>query len=358
MANFLFEKYPNETISIRERFVEKETPLSLVMAAAEASNNQRAEELSDTESECASASASVESSKESANPRLKKRRESICAEKLSDDSCEANLAVIEKHESEAARINDILISNCFFSHLDEKQRKAVQDTLFMKEYADGEVIIRQGDDGDYFYCIDSGVVEIFINDNELNARKLVKKCQAGESFGELALLYGAPRAASCIASGNVRLWTLDRVSFKKILMKTTMEVRAANKGFLEMVPLFSNLDEYELMTISDALQEETFEDAEAVVIEGEAGDKFYLIKEGTVVCTKKQSDGSVEEVSRRLASGDYFGELALLTEEKSRQATVTAEGNLVCLSIGSETFNRLVCIKELLLRNMGTYNIK
>ena len=34
-------------------------------------------------------------------------------------------------------------------------------------------------------------------------------------------------------------------------------------------------------------QEENFEDAEAVVIEGEAGDKFYLIKEGTVVCTKK-----------------------------------------------------------------------
>lgn len=224
----------------------------------------------------------------------------------------------------------------------------------MRVYADGEVIIRQGDDGDNFYCIDSGVVEIFINDN--SERKLVKSCQAGDSFGELALLYGAPRAASCIASGNVRLWTLDRVSFKKILMKTTMDVRAANKGFLEMVPLFSNLDEYELMTISDALQEETFQDAEAVCIEGDAGDKFYLVKEGTVVCTKQQSDGSVEEVAR-LSSGAYFGELALLTEEKSRQASVTAEGNLICLSIGRETFNRLVCIKELLIRNMGTYNV-
>ncbi len=361
MVNFLLDKYPNETSTIEKRF-EKETPMSLVMAAA-LSNKDENEELSESEDEDEDEDEgeevlSVEEKrslcKESCNPRPKKRRESICAEKLSDDKCDSDLKVIEKSESELARIRTLMGNNMFFSHLDEQQMKTIQDTMFLTEHADGDVIIRQGDeDGDKFYCIDSGVVDIFINEGE--ERKLVKTCEAGDSFGELALLYGAPRAASCIANGDVRLWTLDRISFKKILMKTTIEVREVNKRFIEMVPLFSSLDEYEVLTISDALHEEGFEDSQAVLTEGEAGDKFYLIKEGNVVCTKLQSDGSVKEV-KKLSSGDYFGELALLTN-KPRQATVTAEGKLSCLSIHRDTFSRLLCMKEVLVRNMGTYNV-
>lgn len=244
--------------------------------------------------------------------------------------------------------------NIFFGHLDEKQMKSIQDAMFLVEHADGNVIIRQGDeDGDKFYCLDDGVVDIFINDG--NERKLVKTCQPGDSFGELALLYGAPRAASCLARGAVKLWALDRISFKRILMKTTLDVRTVNKSFLEMVPLFGSLDEYELLSISDALHEERFEDSQVVLTEGEAGDKFFLIKDGCCNVTKRQSDGNIKEV-KRLTNGQYFGELALLTD-KPRQATVTAEGPLSCLSIDGTTFNRLVCMKELLLRNMSTYNL-
>lgn len=357
MVNFLLDKYPNETSSIEKRF-EKETPMSLVMAAA-VNNQDEEEELSKSEDEdegeeVLSAEEEQSQSKESSNPRPKKRRESICAEKLSHDKCYSDLKVIEKSESELARISTLMGNNMFFSHLDQQQMKTIQDTMFLTEHADGDVIIRQGDeDGDKFYCIDSGVVDIFINEGE--ERKLVKSCEACDSFGELALLYGAPRAASCIASGDVRLWTLDRISFKKILMKTTIEVRRVNKRFIEMVPLFSSLDEYEVLTISDALHEESYEDSQEVLTEGEAGSKFYLIKEGNAVCTKRQSDGTAKEV-KRLSSGDYFGELALLTD-KPRQATITAEGKLSCLSINRATFNRLVCMKELLVRKMGMYNI-
>lgn len=346
MVNFLLDKYPNETSSVEKRF-EKETPMSLVMAAA-LSNKDEEEELSESEDEDEGEEVLPEEeersqSKESSNPRPRKRRESICAEKLSD-KCDSDLKVIQKSESELARISILLRSNMFFSHLDEQQMKTIQDTMFLTDHTNGNVIIRQGDEGDKFYCIDSGVVDIFINEGE--ERKLVKSCEAGDSFGELALLYGAPRAASCIASGDVKLWTLDRISFKKILMKTTIEVRRVNKRFIEQVPVFSSLDEYEVLTISDALHEESFEDSQAVLTEGEAGDKFYFIKEGNVVCTKLQDDGTAKEV-KRLTNGDYFGELALLTE-KPRQATITAEGKLSCLSINRDTFSRLVCMKKLL----------
>jgi cAMP-dependent protein kinase regulator len=36
----------------------------------------------------------------------------------------------------------------------------------------------------------------------------------GESFGELALMYSTPRTATCKAATELRLWALDRMSFK------------------------------------------------------------------------------------------------------------------------------------------------
>ena len=164
-------------------------------------------------------------------------------------------------------------------------------------------------------------------------------------------MYNAPRAASCIAKGDVRLWALDRVSFKVILMKTTIAKRDAYKGFLEKVESFSELTEYEILTIADALVEETFQDGAIICSQGDRGDKFYLIKDGTAVCTKTKNDGTVNEVAI-LSPGEYFGEIALLTT-KTRQATVTAKCALKCLSLERRTFTRVMgSLQELLLKKI------
>lgn len=42
----------------------------------------------------------------------------------------------------------------------------------------------------------------------------MKQCERGGSFGELALLYNAPRAATVVAASRTALWTLDRKTFK------------------------------------------------------------------------------------------------------------------------------------------------
>ena len=69
-------------------------------------------------------------------------------------------------------------------------------------------------------------------------------------------MYNAPRAATCEATTPCSLWALDRVSFKVILMKTTISKRNIYKGFLQQVPILAQLTEYEILTIADALQEE------------------------------------------------------------------------------------------------------
>lgn len=349
MTNFLLEKYPEETKHLKMRSNTQKPP-SLVVAND--CNGGLIDTESDTSSVKTDASVSPSIDDPSNKPPLrKKRRESVCAENIKDNDNAFELKVIEKTESEKERILQILKSNVFFNHLDEDQMKTIQHAMFLVEKTNGDVIINQGDDGDNFYIIDSGIVDVFIKTEGTDESDLVKTCEAGDAFGELAIMYNAPRAASCIAKGDVRLWALDRVSFKVILMKTTIAKRDAYKGFLEKVESFSELTEYEILTIADALVEETFQDGAIICSQGDRGDKFYLIKDGTAVCTKTKNDGTVNEVAI-LSPGEYFGEIALLTT-KTRQATVTAKCALKCLSLERRTFTRVMgSLQELLLKKI------
>lgn len=113
---------------------------------------------------------------------------------------------------------------------------------FPKEYNDGDVIIKQGDPGEEFYVVDSGVPEVYVNKDGAEVKVLTYG--EGDAFGELALMYNAPRAATVKANGAVKVWALDRLTFKVILMDTTMKKRNVYKGFLEQVDLLKSLSEY------------------------------------------------------------------------------------------------------------------
>lgn len=70
-----------------------------------------------------------------------------------------------------------------------------------------------------------------------------------------------------------------------------------------------------------------------IVKQGERGDKFYIIKVGSVLITKRTPESPVEETVRILQKGKYFGELALLQED-CRQASATAQApGVECLTL-------------------------
>ena len=72
-----------------------------------------------------------------------------------------------------------------------------------KNVEEDEVIIKQGDDGNNFYIIESGNVDVYIDfSNSNDPSELVNSYADGDSFGELAIMYNAPRAATCIANGG------------------------------------------------------------------------------------------------------------------------------------------------------------
>jgi CRP/FNR family transcriptional regulator, cyclic AMP receptor protein len=90
---------------------------------------------------------------------------------------------------------------------------------------------------------------------------------------------------------------------------------------LKRVPLFSDLDGRELESIASSMKERTFGAGDTVAREGEGGVGFFVIEDGTA----KVSVGGEER--RKLGAGDYFGEIALISEG-ARTATITAETEL------------------------------
>ena len=306
--------------------------------------------------------------KDAAAPR---RRTSIAAESLDLTKLSASIKVVPKTDEEAERILQILQQNVLFRHMDKEQLNKVQGAMRLVEKEEADTIIKQGDDGDFFYIVDTGEVDVYIktpsgeNDDAVvganeqmsepeteSEQQLVASYGEGGAFGELAIMYNAPRAASCIARTDVRLWALDRISFKILAMQTALARRDEYQGFLEEVPLLASLSNYEKLTLADALEEQAFEDGAVICEEGKAGDKFYIIKSGRAICTS--SDGTT---IGRLGKGDYYGEIALLTEKK-RQCTVKAAGEegLTCLSLDRKAFGRCIGpLESVLRRNMESY---
>jgi CRP/FNR family transcriptional regulator, cyclic AMP receptor protein len=93
------------------------------------------------------------------------------------------------------------------------------------------------------------------------------------------------------------------------------------KDLLKQVPLFSDLEDRELQEIASAMRQRTFSAGQEIAVEGESGVGFFVIEDGEA---KVSVHG--DEV-RRLGPGDYFGEVALITQGP-RTATVTADTDL------------------------------
>lgn len=209
-----------------------------------------------------------------------------------------------------------------------------------------EVIIKQGDSGDYFYVIEKGFFDIFVDGDKCNT------LGKGTSFGELALLYNSLRMASVISKNSSGLlWAIDRLTFRKIVINHNYYKRKRYENFLKNVPLLSTLSQVELSKLSDCLKAQTYEKDQIVISQGDLGDSFYIITEGNA----EVSIGG--HVDKLLGPGDYFGEISLITRNP-RAATVKAIGGpLSTLRLDTDAFDRLLGpLVDIMKRNMSLYN--
>lgn len=152
-----------------------------------------------------------------------------------------------KTSEQRTEIEHTITSNILFQTMDDDARQTIVDAMSEKLFHPGDVIIKQGDMGDFYYVISEGLCDVFKNGNK------VVEVHKGSGFGELALLYDAPRAATVVAQTEVRTWALDRTTFKQVVVGTTMKKRELYQEFLKGVAILSTLSDNELMNLADAL---------------------------------------------------------------------------------------------------------
>jgi len=107
--------------------------------------------------------------------------------------------------------------------------------------------------------------------------------------------------------------------------------------FLAGVPAFSALTPAALSEVSEHMVSRTLEEGVAVVRQGEEGDAFYLVAEGSVRVTSRDASGAEVELAV-LGPGQFFGEAALLRGEP-RNATVTTRSRSLLYALDKPDFN-------------------
>ena len=165
----------------------------------------------------------------------KLRRGAVSAEPFSEEDATSYVKkVVPKDYKTMGALSKAISKNILFAHLDENERSDIFDAMFPVIHCADEIVIKQGDEGDNFYIIDSGEVSVYVNND------LVTNISDGGSFGELALIYGQLRAATVKAKSDVKLWAIDRDTYRRILMGSTIRKRDMYQEFLSKVSILGN----------------------------------------------------------------------------------------------------------------------
>ena len=271
----------------------------------------------------------------------------------------------------------------FLSGLAETQLKDLLSRMKKIEINANTEIIKEGDLGNNFYIIESGIYEawkkkcglindIDINDNENynysniiendyneteevfiksatktlcidddddeNEQELKLCTYKNEgAFGELTLMYNSPRAASIRSRTKGILWSIDRNTFRKVIVLSRIQQLQKFEIFLKSIKLFSHLNQQQKKNIADSMQLITFYKNEYIIKYGEKGDKFYMIVNGKVNVLNKNN-----HILSILNQNEYFGETALITN-KPRNASVKCQSEIAEIAVmHHKDFIRLV----------------
>lgn len=257
------------------------------------------------------------------------------------EALDARVSKPELTEANKRLIMQALQRHMIFSSLTEDTSQTVIEAMKLYKMNKGETVFEQGCTGVNFYVVTFGKLEVLVNKRRVNI------LGPGDSFGEMALLQNLPRSATVKTLGPSHMWVIDRTEFAEALRLANLATYEENKEFIEGVPLFQVLNKTQRDGLISSLTLHKFKRNSVIVNEGDRGDLFYIIKEGTVSCIQ---DGT--EI-RRLYKGDYFGEQALLYD-CTRTATCYAIDEVVkCLSVTRSNLTQTLgtSLQKIIYRN-------
>ncbi len=185
----------------------------------------------------------------------------------------------------------------------------------------GEVIFSRGDFTNTFWTVVEGEVGICVDPDDPDVQVPLGK---GEFFGEMGLIAGRPRTATVVARDNCVLVETGRRSMIKLINSVD-----AVKDVVDRTAIVRQIQTYlapeltreQLQPVVERSAIHTFAKGEVLFEEGAPGDALYLVRRGSVTVSRRI--GGREIVLSYVASGNYVGEMALLSDAP-RSATVRA----------------------------------
>lgn len=196
----------------------------------------------------------------------------------------------EKTAEEKARIAEAIRASVMFQNITDEEREMIFGVMEPIDVKEGTWVIKQGSVGDRFYIVDSGRFEVRIvpegEEDDGSGGNLVHVYEgsvekhAHPSFGELALMYSAPRAASIVAQTDGHLWALHRYAFRKVLAQQSGRKELIHT--LKQIPKFRKIKSNDIHDIAASMQEVTFSRGESIITQGQEGDSLFVILNGSV----------------------------------------------------------------------------
>lgn len=252
--------------------------------------------------------------------------------------------ILIKSSGQDKAIHLLLKNIPLFDHLNEEQLIELTNSIEPVNYKSGEIVINQGDVGDKFYLIKEGSVRIYTTNPQNNTEIVLARLEAGDYFGEQALLEEIPgkRMASAKALNDTTLYTIPHAAYIKILnpkLKALLQ-DLGKKELFEM--LDKKLEAFSLIKM-DVLKRFSgktlkYSDGEIIFKIQDQPDNAYFIISGNVEIKFPDEEGALR--STELGAGELFGELGVLDQTK-RAGTAIAKGELTVLSFDKDAFKKL-----------------
>jgi cGMP-dependent protein kinase len=268
--------------------------------------------------------------KKSKKPRVKHNSRNISTDLNIDlDAPTAKLQSKSKTQEDRSLLRTALKRHFILSGLPDENIDKVAEEMKLFCLKSKEVVFYQGNPGYKFFIVSKGTLEILVND------EVKGHLTTGQGFGERALIHDMRRSATIRTVTKVELWGITRQVFRDTLKVLNSLHFEENKKFLKTVPFLQVLTETQINSLSSVVVCQSFSHGQQIVVEGDTGGSFFIIKEGCVECSVKGS------VIRCLSKGEFFGEQALLYKT-NRTATITAVNKVVVLSLGPDLLKSTV----------------
>lgn len=290
----------------------------------------------------------------------KRKTRKICPLKLAYDNeiYEHFTEVVQKKTvNDKAMILKSLRTHFTFSALieDKEIKEILLEKFKLCKVNEGHYLMKQNDNASSFFILSEGKLSVQING--VTKRSI----EPGEGFGELALLYSAPRSASIKAQKASTLWFIDRETFRSAVSTMITKNFQENRSFIEKNPFFSKLFltlEYLTSIQKDKLASiainQRFEKGSQICKEGDLASSFYILKSGKLGRYKST------ENCGWINKGESFEEYASLTKGCLRRETVKVIEEAEVMAVGVEDIENVLgkSLPLIILRNQAKQALK